>query len=205
MMFIELFVPRGSLAPERIRHMAERLGDVEALSEGEEMHDGWRRVMESLIQVVVHEPLMWAVDRRALDPGAAPRYVVRFHVPAPWRKAMSPNLIAYATKVISEVEADPERPYRDPVVQVQVVGVTEGSLGLYGEPVDSERLVEIIGEPYRQDLAEGRAVRDPLCGVIVPLNDSTVTLEWEGTTHGFCCTGCREEFLRKKDKEAARA
>ncbi|MFD7364745.1 YHS domain protein [Nocardiopsis alba] len=205
MMFIELFVPHGSVAPEGIRHMAERLGDIAALTEGEEMHDGWRRVMDSLNQVVVHEPRVWAVDRRALAHDTAPRYVVRFHVPAPWRKAMSPDLVAYATRVVSEVETDPERPYWEPVVQVQIVGVTEGSLGLYGEPVDSERLVELIGEPYRRDLAEGRAVRDPLCGVIVPLNDDTVTLDWEGTTHGFCCSGCREEFLRKKDKEAARS
>ncbi|WP_435112286.1 hypothetical protein [Nocardiopsis synnemataformans] len=34
MMFIELFVPKGSLAPERIRRLAERLGTVTELTEG---------------------------------------------------------------------------------------------------------------------------------------------------------------------------
>ncbi|WP_150254129.1 YHS domain protein [Nocardiopsis deserti] len=205
MMFIELFVPKGSLAPERLRRLAERLGTVTELTEGEEIQPGWDRVLGSLMQVVVHEPEVWVVGQRVLGTDTAPRYAVRFHVPGPWRKAMSDALVAYATRVIAEVGADAERPYREPVVQVQVVGVTEGSMGVFGRAVDSEALVELISEPYAEDLARGRAVRDPLCGVVVPLNDTAVTLEWEGTLHGFCCSDCREEFLRKQRREAAPA
>ncbi|WP_019610674.1 hypothetical protein [Nocardiopsis sp. CNS-639] len=205
MFFIELFVPKGALAPERLRRLAERLGTVTELTEGEEIQPGWEQVLGSLMQVVVHEPEVWVVGQRVLGADAAPRYAVRFHVPGPWRKAMSDALVSYATRVVADAEADAERPYREPVVQVQVVGVTEGSLGVYGRAVDSDALVELISEPYAEDLARGRAVRDPLCGVAVPLNDTAVTLEWKGTLHGFCCSDCREEFLRKQRKEAAPA
>ncbi|NYH54896.1 YHS domain-containing protein [Nocardiopsis arvandica] len=205
MMFIELFVPEGTLAPERLRRLAERLGTVAELTEGEKIYEGWEQVLGSLFQVVVHEPRVWVVDQHALGADAAPRYMVRFHVPGPWRKAMSGAVVAYATKVISEVEADSGRPYREPVVQVQVMGVTEGSMGVFGKAVDSEGIVEMMSDPYREDLARGRAARDPLCGVIVPLNDDTVTLEWEGTLHAFCCSDCREEFLRKQRKREEKA
>ncbi|WP_241480412.1 YHS domain protein [Nocardiopsis halotolerans] len=204
-MFIELFVPRGSLDPERLRRLAACLGNVTELTEGERIQPGWEQVLGSLMQVVVHQPEVWVVDQRVLDAVAAPRYVVRFHVPGPWRKAMSDALVSYATRVVADVEADAERPYREPVVQVQVVGVTEGSMGVYGRTVDSEGLVELMSEPYRKDFDEGRAVRDPLCGVIVPLDGTAVTLEWEGTLYGFCCSACREEFLRRQRKETASA
>ncbi|MFD6952984.1 YHS domain protein [Nocardiopsis sp. TSRI0078] len=205
MMFIELFVPRCTLDPERLRRLAERLGTVAELTEGEEIYEGWEQVLGSLFQVVVHEPRVWVVDQHALGADAAPRCMVRFHVPGPWRKAMSEALVTYATRVVADVESDSERPYREPVVQVQVMGVTEGSMGVFGGAVDSAAIVELMSDPYREDLAEGRAVRDPLCGVISPLEDGTVTLEREGTLHAFCCADCRDEFLRKEGRREERA
>ncbi|MEE2040492.1 YHS domain protein [Nocardiopsis sp. CT-R113] len=204
MIFIELFVPRGSLGAEPRRRLAERLGNVVELTHGEETQEGWEAVLGSLLQVVVHEPELWVVDQRLLESGAAPRYLVRIHVPAPWRKAMSEHMITYVTKVISEVESDARRPYLEPVVQVQVLGVTEGSYGLLGRATDSDGIVELMNEPYREEYERGRAVLDPICKMYVPLNDTAITLEWEGTLHGFCCTACREEFLEKRQKAAAR-
>ncbi|WP_067970828.1 YHS domain protein [Nocardiopsis trehalosi] len=205
MMFIELSVPRGSVPPERLRRVAERLGTVTELTEGEAIPSGWERALGSLMQVVVHEPAVWVVDQHALGADPAPRYAVRFHVPGPWRKAISDALVAYATRIIAESEADAERPYREPVVQVQVVGVSEGGLGVYGRTVGSEEIVEMMGASYEGDLAEGRAARDPLCGVIVPLDGTATTLEWRGALHAFCCDGCRDEFLRKERAKAATA
>lgn len=47
--------------------------------------------MESINHVLVHEIGTWIVAGRALGP---PRHVARVCVPGPWRKAMSPFLVA---------------------------------------------------------------------------------------------------------------
>ena len=204
MIFIELFVPRGTLDGDRRRRLAEALGDVTRLARGEEMQEGWKRVMGSLLQVVVHEPEVWVVDQGVAADGV-PRYVVRAHVPGPWRKSMAQSLVEHVTEAVAEIEDDPRRPYREPVVQVQVVGVAEGSLGVLGRSVDSDGIVELMNEPYREDYEQGRAVVDPLCGVYVVLDESAVTLERDGVLHGFCCAGCRDAFIEKEEKAAARA
>ena len=35
---------------------------------------------------------------------------------------------------------------------------------------------------------------DPVCGVIVPMADDTLTSEYKGKIYRFCCQACREEF-----------
>lgn len=40
----------------------------------------------------------------------------------------------------------------------------------------------------------GTAV-DPVCGMTVLMNDSTIHAEVDGQTYWFCCTGCRDAFL----------
>lgn len=204
MIFIELFVPRGTLDAERRRRLARALGDVTRLAGGEDIKEGWERVLGSLLQVVVHEPEVWVVDQDVLADGA-PRYVVRAHLPGPWRKAMAEAVVEYVTAAVAEVEDDPGRPYREPVVQVQVVGVSEGSLGALGRTLDSDGIVDLMNEPYKQDYEQGRALLDPMCGVYVVLDDDAVTLERDGVRHGFCCAGCRDAFIEKEEKRAARA
>ncbi len=204
MIFIELFVPRGTLDGDRRRRLAEALGDVTRLARGEDMQDGLRQAVGSLLQVVVHEPEVWVVDQGVAADGA-PRYVVRAHVPGPWRKAVAGAVVEYVTEAVAEVEDDPRRPYREPVVQVQVMGVAEGSLGVLGRAVDSAAIVDLMNEPRREDYEQGRALLDPVCGVYVVLDESAVTLERDGVLHGFCCAGCRDAFIEKEEKAAARA
>ncbi|MGQ4271455.1 YHS domain-containing protein [Nocardiopsis changdeensis] len=204
MIFIELFVPRGTLDGDRRRRLAEALGDVTRLARGEDMQDGLRQAVGSLLQVVVHEPEVWVVDQGVAADGA-PRYVVRAHVPGPWRKAVAGAVVEYVTEAVAEVEDDPRRPYREPVVQVQVVGVAEGSLGVLGRAVDSAAIVDLMNEPRREDYEQGRALLDPVCGVYVVLDESAVTLERDGVLHGFCCAGCRDAFIEEEEKAAARA
>lgn len=205
MIFIELFVPANTLRPEQRQELARRVGSVSELTEGEGLHAGWAEVIGSLFQVVVHEPEIWVADQETVDPQGPPRYLVRVYVPAPWRKDMSAHMISYITKVISEVDGQPERFGTQPVVQVHVLGVSEGGIGLYGRATSSEEIVEMISAPYADELAAGRALVDPLCGVTVPLNDDAVTLELDGTLYAFCCADCREAFVRKREKEAARS
>jgi YHS domain-containing protein len=196
MMFIELFVPRNRLTADRRRKLAQGfMGSMTGA--GEVMDERSEAVYASQFHVVVHEPEAWIVgDDPVGEDGPVP-YMVRAHVPGPWRKDVSEHLITAFTRLI--LDEDPAA-----AVQVHVLGVTEGSIGVGGEAKTSAGLVEMMNEPLQQDLAEGRAVIDPMCDMIVPLATAP-TLEWEGTLYGFCCEGCRTEFVEKKEKEVARA
>ncbi|RKT90048.1 hypothetical protein SAMN05421805_11447 [Saccharopolyspora antimicrobica] len=196
-MFVELFAPKGSLSADQRRQVAELLGSPREFVPEAERHAGITEVFGSLFHVVVHEPEVWVAGGQVLEPGGPAQYVVRVHVPGPWRKEMSEFVISWATKALATVIGDAARPYQEPVVQVHVLGVPEGGIGLLGEVARSARIVEMMGEPYRADLAAGRAVEDPLCGVIVPLDDAAITLEVDGQVHAFCCAGCRDQFAAK--------
>ncbi|MFE3461715.1 YHS domain protein [Nocardiopsis aegyptia] len=202
MMFIELFASPGALDADTRERVAERLGSVWELTEGEGILPEAMAVLGSLVQVVVHEPVTWVGSERALAPDSAPHFMIRVHVPGPWRKAMSDHVVAYTTAILTESVAGSGR---EPVVHVHVLGVPEGGIGVAGKPVTSDGIVEMMSEPYEQDRADGRAVKDPLCGVTVPLNESAVTLELDGTLYGFCCADCREEFAAKRRRDRARA
>ncbi|WP_049577760.1 hypothetical protein [Nonomuraea sp. SBT364] len=199
MMFIELFVPKGTLDSDR-RLVAERLGSLHELTGGGELIGaGTAHVFRSMFQVVVHEPDVWVAAERALVPADRPRYLVRVHVPGPWRKDMSEAVIAYATKVLKESDG------RDPDVQVHVLGVPEGGIGLDGAATTSEGIIELMNAPERDALAAGTAARDPLCGVLVPLDDDAVTLEEDGVLHAFCCADCRDVYVERRRKQSTRA
>ncbi|MEW2352459.1 YHS domain protein [Spirillospora sp. NPDC029432] len=202
MLFIELFVPPGRLDPARRRQIASSLlrnmtGDPDADTALDSRSGA---VFASQFHVVVHRPETWVVGEQAVEPdGPAAPYMVRVHVPGPWRKDTSEHVITTFTQKI--VEVDPEA-----AVQVHVLGVPEGSMGVRGEAKTSAALVEMMNEPLQQDYAEGKAVKDPMCDMLVSL-DTAPTLEWEGTLYGFCCEGCRTEFVekRRKEREKARA
>jgi hypothetical protein len=202
MMFIELFAPHGALSADQRRRVALRLGSLREFAPAEEVHAGTATVFGAMFHVVVHEPRVWVAADQLVEPDAPAVYVVRVFVPGPWRKDMSETIVSHVTKALAEVDDDGERPYREPVVQVHVLGVPEGGFGLYGQVKTSTQLVELMSEPYEADFAAGKALKDPLCGVIVPLNDTTVTLELDDTLYGFCCAGCRDEFVEKRRKAA---
>ena len=43
------------------------------------------------------------------------------------------------------------------------------------------------------DLPPGQVI-DPVCGMTVDLNTTDLTLEYDGTVHGFCNGQCRRVF-----------
>lgn len=208
MMFIELFLSEGALDPAQQRRVARRLGTIHELgagdpdSGGDEMAPRSAAVFASMFQVVVHEPQIWVAGEHALTEQDPPHCLVRIHVPGPWRKDMSETLISYATRIVSDEFGDRELPYRRPTVQVHILGVSEGSIGMLGKIVKSEDLVEMLSDPYRDDLEAGKALKDPMCGVLVPLNDDTATVEIDGELYAFCCRGCRAEYVAKREKAA---
>ncbi|WP_427164660.1 hypothetical protein ACQF4J_04580 [Streptomyces sp. C1-1] len=205
MILIELFAPAGVLDPARHQRLGTRL--IDALMGTEDAHA--EAVMDSaraLTQVLIHEPAAWITgDRPPVDPADPPRYLIRVSAPAPWRKEMSAHAIDRLTQALAETEEqagrDPDRLRDQPHALIQVVGVQEGSLGLYGRPMGSLDLIQHMTAPHRDtiarlptdDLPPGTVI-DPVCGMTVDLNATDLTLEVEGTLHGFCNGQCRRIF-----------
>lgn len=205
MILIEVFAPAGVLDPARHQEVGKRL--IDALMGSEDSHA--EAVMDSarhLTQVLIHEPAAWITgDRHPVDPADPPRYLIRVSAPAPWRKEMSAYAIDRLTQALADTEEkagrDPNRLRDQPHALVHVVGIQEGSLGLYGRPMSSLDLIQHMTAPHRDTIAHlptdalpPGTVIDPVCGMTVDLNTTDLTLEVEGTLHGFCNGQCRRIF-----------
>lgn len=214
MIFLELFVSRGALSAEQLRELAGRLTlrqllthvdairDVVGGSEDASANAGVMDFLDSISHVVVHEIGVWIVGEHALDPGP-PRYVVRVHVPGSWRKSVGPFLIASITRAISQASPEPGRCYREPCVEVHVIGVPEGGYGVFGRVVGESALLDMISEARTDTPApdDPGVLVDPVCGMAA--SDMVTTLEHEGTTYGFCSPGCRRHFADKLARDAS--
>lgn len=205
MLLIEIHVPRGVFSEEERQELGQRLIDtlmVEDESHAIEVLDAQR----SITQVLVHEPVTWVLGSRpAADPAAPPRYLVRVTVPGSWRKEVSDYLPEIITDVLAETERaagrDPERVRREPHAVILVEGISEGGIGIFGKSMGSLELSEFISREYRHSTAGGEApapaegkLIDPVCGMSVDLDESALTLEFEGTLYGFCHGLCRRTF-----------
>ena len=214
MMFLELFVPRGTYEDEQLRRLAESLTmkrllthvdairDVLGAGEQSSANPGVLDFMESINHVVVHEIGTWIVDGRTLGPAEPPRHVVRVYVPGPWRRAMSPFLVAAITRALAQADPEPERCHREPCVEVHVLGVPEGGYGVFGRVVGESALLDMISDAKTDTPADSTMLIDPVCGMAA--SDMVAILEHEGTTYGFCSPGCRRHFAGKLAGEAAR-
>ncbi|MBC9725894.1 YHS domain protein [Streptomyces sp. TRM68367] len=205
MLLIEVFVPGGALSEEDRKVLGQRLIDtlmVEDDGHAIEIIDAQR----TLTQVLVHEPAAWVLGQRpAADPADPPRYLVRVTVPASWRREMCDYTVEIITGVLAETERaagrDPERMRREPHAVILVDGISEGGIGIHGRAMGSLDLTELVSRPYR-DNATARPVPDspqgglidPVCGMRVDLDDSTLTLVHDGVLYGFCHGLCRRAF-----------
>ena len=210
MMFLELFVPRGAFSPDDLPGLAGRLtlrqllthvdaiGDVVDASDQLIANRGVMDFVESISHVVVHEIGTWIAGGRLLGPAASPRCVARVYVPGPWRKAMSAFLVASITRALAEAGPDPHRYYREPRVEVQVIGVPEGGYGTFGRVIGESALLDMISEartgPPEPPCDPGVLI-DPVCGMAA--SDTVAVLEHDGATYGFCSPGCRRHFADK--------
>jgi YHS domain-containing protein len=205
MLLIEVFVPKGALSEDERQALGRRLIDtlmVEDDSHAIEVIDAQR----TITQVLVHEPATWVLGQRlAADPADPPRYLVRITVPASWRKEMSGPAVEIVTGVLAETERaagrDPERVRSEPHAVILVDGISEGGIGIHGRAMGSLDLMELVSRQYRDNAAARPApnpprgkLTDPVCGMSVDLDDSTLTLVHEGTLHGFCSGLCRRAF-----------
>lgn len=208
MMFTEVLVPAGVFSREDRVRLARRLtvdglyGGARATgaSDGERADPGVLAFLETITHVVVREADVWVADGAVLDATTPPRYVVRVHVPGPWRKDLSAELVSRITKALAEFDPDPDRLYREPVAEVHVLGVPEGGYGAYGRVVGQSALADLISEARQgiDEVPEGVVV-DPVCGMTVRLDrPDVVTAEVDGVVYGFCCTHCRGEYLARR-------
>lgn len=199
MRFVEVFVPKGVLTSEQVDLLARRL-TLHGLYASE---DGWTgsadpgvlEFLEDITHVVVHETATWVAGGRRLGPGEPPRFVVRVLVPGPWRKELSEHLVTEITRVLAEFA--PDGVYERPHAEVYVLGVPEGGYGAFGRVVGDAAMTELIAKAKRgtEEPPPPGMVVDPVCGATVSLDDPhTVTAVVDGTTHGFCCAGCRGHF-----------
>jgi YHS domain-containing protein len=52
------------------------------------------------------------------------------------------------------------------------------------------------------DGTETETTTDPICGRVVPLTESALTLDYDGTTYAFCSRVCRDLFARQRHEVA---
>ncbi|SDG91456.1 hypothetical protein [Nonomuraea jiangxiensis] len=198
MLIIEILVPKGVFTEEQRRDLATRLTARRLLADVEKeagIDAGVLEWYESLTHVVVREPDVWIAGGA---PAAGPCYLVNVHVGA-WGKEMSEHLISRITQVLAEGEDDPQRLFREPQAIVNVIGIAEGSYGLFGRvqrSTDVLAMIEKAKAPVPVEVPPGMVV-DPVCGAVLPL-ENAVTLERDGETFAFCCPHCRGHFAKRQ-------
>lgn len=205
MMLIEVDVPTGVLDVEERKALGRQLMDA-LMPEGDSHHPDVLNAERQHVQALVRENDAWLLAQRpAADPADPPRYFVRVTVPGSWRKDMSPTVVEVVTGVLAEVESaagrDPGHLRDAPHAMVHVVGVSEGSVGLYGKAMSHRALEDHATASFREALLDGRVeapgpgkLLDPVCGMVVDDTPTAFTLEHDGTRHGFCSLSCRRFF-----------
>jgi YHS domain-containing protein/phenylpyruvate tautomerase PptA (4-oxalocrotonate tautomerase family) len=119
---------------------------------------------------------------------------------------MRADIVARITRVLAEVQDDPQRLYQEAEAWVHIIEVPDGNLGAFGQIMSTANLVRLVVDPgYKAALTHRPAalparetVIDPICGMTVQLTDSAITLEDDGVLYGFCSPGCRDVFVEQR-------
>lgn len=206
MTLIELFAPRASLRDDQRRRLSERL--VTELISAEGAPADLIERGRSITWLVVHEPEVWAVGGRVVDPADPPTYVVRANVPGGHlTDGMKAELVRRLTRVIAEVDDDPQRVYDRPDAWVHINEVPSGNIGAFGQVVATDDITRYVvsgqmpaPEAPAVDVPgddDAGTVVDPVCGMTVELTGDAITLQLDGTTYGFCSHSCRDVFAAR--------
>ena len=199
MNLVEVFVPKGALTAEQKDRLGERLvtGLIAAPGAPSDLIDRAR----ALCWLVFHEPEVWTVGGRRVEAGQPPRYVIRLSVPGGHiTDEMRAEMVARITRSLAESDEDPDRLYQEPDAWVHIVELPDGNLGAFGHVLGTEDVTHLVVTGSRLVRPDPRGdqqhttVIDPICGMTVVLADGAITLESDGTTHGFCSTACRGTF-----------
>ena len=204
MMLMELFVPKGALTAERRLRVSERLV-AEVMSAENAPADLIDRG-RAMTYVVVHESDAMVGGRPAAAT-ASPHYVVRVSVPAEHNTdGIRAELVARMTRVLAEVDDDPQRLYQEPHLWVHIIEVPDGNMGAFGRVVRIGDIMKLVVNPGAIPTGRGTppaeeapaTAIDPICGMTVALTATAITLVQDGTTYAFCCTACRDVFAAQR-------
>lgn len=85
------------------------------------------------------------------------------------------------------------------------VGPAEISVSILAEIIESKRKKRTFAPAtlQRREEKTRREVIDPICHMVVDLNTTLHTAEYQGKKYGFCCPHCRQEFLKNPEKYAS--
>ncbi|WP_067897460.1 YHS domain-containing protein [Nocardia vaccinii] len=210
MLFCEIYLPRGTHTPEQLRELSDRLAldrlvryyaatDGDHAEEAASADPGVMTMLADLNHVVIHEIGQWAAGGQPVT-STDPRYLARIYLPAPWRKEMSAFLISAVTAALRTLVTEPQRSR----IEVQILGIPDGSYGLDGRIVGEAELLEMISVAKSGPTVpvDSAVLIDPVCGMTAA--NPELTLEHGGTVYGFCSAGCRKHFSRKLADEATR-
>lgn len=141
MPFVELFVPKGSLDPERREEIGGRLVSEVMIAEGAPDTEAAR----SISWLVVNEIDAWFVGGRQLPAGEKPRYVVRVGVPAgSMDDDKRRDIVRRVTRVLADADTDPGRFAQATSAWVHINEIPEGNWGARGEIVRFEDIVTLV-------------------------------------------------------------
>jgi phenylpyruvate tautomerase PptA (4-oxalocrotonate tautomerase family) len=141
MPFVELFVPKGSLDPERREEIGGRLVSEVMIAEGAPDTEAAR----SISWLVVNEIDAWFVGGRQLPAGEKPRYVVRVGVPAgSVDDDKRRDIVQRVTRVLADADTDPGRFTQATAAWVHINEIPEGNWGARGEIVRLEDIVTLV-------------------------------------------------------------
>ena len=152
MPFVELFTPKGAVAPERLTQIGEQLVAEVMLAEGAPDTASAR----SISWLLVNEIDVWMVGGRRVDPSEPARFVVRVAVPAgSLDDAKRADMVARVTRVLAEADDDPDRLYREPDAWVHINEIPEGNWGGFGRVVRFADIASVVVNPSPEPAEAG--------------------------------------------------
>ncbi|MGH3412225.1 MAG: hypothetical protein ACRDPH_04000 [Marmoricola sp.] len=195
MNLIEITHPAGTLTDDQRRSIATSI-IANLLVEPDAPPEAIERAGRTT-HVWFREATGWTSGGPADALDAVTPIVATITVPQAWlsdltRHAMS-AVRAALVRHLGPASLSPESTW------VNVVGIPDGSIGMHGRPTTSSDLVRYLTQDVQLDttvdLPDGVVV-DPVCGMRVRLGPNAVTLRHDGTTIGFCATGCRSVYAQ---------
>lgn len=134
MPLVEVLTPTGTLDED----LCERLlAEVRAVEGAPDTEHG-----RAISWLIVHPAGQWYVSSGETGAASAPRYLVRVSVPeGALDDGKRADLVRRVTRLLAEIEPDPDRLYREPAAWVHVLEIPDGSWGALGQVV---RLPDIL-------------------------------------------------------------
>ncbi|WP_433281633.1 hypothetical protein ACQPZA_15330 [Pseudonocardia xinjiangensis] len=201
MNLIEITHPVGAMDEAARAEVAQQI--MTGMLGGEEIPAETLRRVRRMSHVLFHEARSWTTGDGPVPAHAPPPYIVTITVPEAWREEMSRYAIGVVRAALRRRDNQHGVSREGGDVWVNVVGIADGSIGLNGKATTAAGVLNYMTEEYRAaapaqtDLPDGVVV-DPICGMQVRLGPKAITLDHNGTTIGFCATGCRDAYTQNE-------